>query len=163
MNNTHCCFTGHRPEKLPFSAYGETYARLCRHLDAAIQQKIDVGCRTFYTGMARGVDLLAAQAVLHKRQAHPNLNLRLVAVCPYTQGRTDAAFYEICAAADEVVTLHRKYVRGCLHQRNQYMVERCGHIIAVYDGYSPGGTRHTLALARQHGLEICQINCRDFL
>lgn len=57
-----CCFTGHRPEKL-----SQPEAVVKSKLDAAVRQAIDDGFVTFITGMARGVDIWAAQAVLRQR------------------------------------------------------------------------------------------------
>lgn len=53
-----CCFTGHRPEKL--TADPEAIkASLAAEIDAAIVDGITV----FITGMARGVDMWAAELV----------------------------------------------------------------------------------------------------
>ena len=60
----HCaCFTGHRPEKLR-----QTEQEVCIRLDREIQSAVENGFHTFITGMARGVDLWAAELVLQLRE-----------------------------------------------------------------------------------------------
>ena len=56
------CFTGHRPEKLNKSEV-EIVALLEREIRAAITD----GFQTFISGMARGVDIWAAEVVLRLR------------------------------------------------------------------------------------------------
>lgn len=53
------CFTGHRPEKLTRSE-----AATRKDLEIQICQAVADGLNVFITGMARGVDIWAAQIVL---------------------------------------------------------------------------------------------------
>lgn len=57
-----CCFTGHRPNKLKIPE-----KKLAKLLEAEIRLAIDGGYTTFITGMAKGVDLVAAEIVLRLR------------------------------------------------------------------------------------------------
>lgn len=72
MNKT-CCFTGHRPKSLPFG-YDEG-AEGCKRLKALLTESIEKqitenGVTHFISGMAMGVDIYAAEAVLElKRKA----------------------------------------------------------------------------------------------
>lgn len=74
MDHT-CCFTGHRPEKMRCAE-----DILHRELDNAIDQAIDDGYTIFITGMAKGIDILAAELVLYKQKTNPVL--RLVCAVP---------------------------------------------------------------------------------
>ena len=56
------CFTGHRPEKLMRS---ENAIR--KDLEKQIRQAVTDGLNVFISGMARGVDIWAAQIVLKLR------------------------------------------------------------------------------------------------
>ncbi len=162
--NSHisCCYTGHRPEHLPWGR-DETrqdgmdyYLKLCR----ATEDMIEAGCRVFYCGMARGVDTMAAQIVLGLREARPELGLRLIAVCPHAEQASfwsskDKHTYQILLGlADEVVTIESKYTPYCFHRRNRYMVDRCDFVIAGFDGVTKGGTASTVAYARHRGKQI---------
>ncbi|SCI65676.1 Uncharacterized protein conserved in bacteria [uncultured Clostridium sp.] len=163
-----CCFTGHRPEKLPWGRNGQSPAfhRAMAAVEAAIIAQIEDGCTWFYTGMARGMDLWAAQIVLKYRDlgAGEQLGVRLCAVLPCADqaarwNREDQALHtRVLAQADEKVVLAPRYAPGCMQARNRYLVEHAGHVIALYDGRSPGGTRQTLELARRAGLAATVID-----
>lgn len=71
-----CCFTGHRPEKLQAPEGVVTAA-----LEKEIRQAIADGFNVFITGMARGVDIWAAEIVLRFRDAGEAV--RLICACPY--------------------------------------------------------------------------------
>ena len=65
-----CCFTGHRPEKLDVS---ESFVK--EGLEKEIRQAISDGINVFITGMARGVDIWAAEIVLILRELNPEIKL----------------------------------------------------------------------------------------
>ena len=71
-----CCFTGHRPEKLQAPEGVVTAA-----LEKEIRQAIADGFNVFITGMARGVDIWAAEIVLRLRDTGEAI--RLICACPY--------------------------------------------------------------------------------
>ena len=71
-----CCFTGHRPEKLH-----KPEEQIKKDLEVAILQAVDDGFVTFISGMARGVDIWAAEIVLRLRESNPAIHL--VAASPY--------------------------------------------------------------------------------
>ena len=71
-----CCFTGHRPEKLH-----KPEEQIKKDLEVAILQAVDDGFVTFISGMARGVDIWAAEIVLRLRESNPVIHL--VAASPY--------------------------------------------------------------------------------
>ena len=71
-----CCFTGHRPEKLQAPEGVVTAA-----LEKEIRQAIADGFNVFITGMARGVDIWAAEIVLRLQDAGESV--RLICACPY--------------------------------------------------------------------------------
>ena len=68
---TTCCFTGHRPEKLPWRKDEgdprclELKARLAGAVEAAYEK----GMRHFLCGMARGADFYCCEAALALRGA----------------------------------------------------------------------------------------------
>ena len=62
MRSHRCCFTGHRPEKI-----GIPEEMVIDLLDKAISEAIRAGYSTFISGMARGVDIWAAEIVLVER------------------------------------------------------------------------------------------------
>ena len=160
-----CCFTGHRPSHLPWgnedtrSDCEDFYLRLTK----ATQDMIEKGCRFFYVGMAQGVDLMAAQIVVGLRESRPEWGLKFIAVCPHAQQASrwntrDKQMHEfLLDHADEVVVLEENYMPSCFHKRNRYMVDRCAHVIAGFDGISQGGTASTVAYAKRRGREIVKV------
>ena len=160
-----CCFSGHRPEKLPFG-HDEKHPdclRLKVKLLCEVDRMRENGVTTFLTGMAQGIDLIAAEIVLDIREAYPDDNVRLVAAVPF-EGQADKwsepyreRYFDILSRADEVVTLQRRYTDACFRERNRYMVSASAHLIAVYGG-RPGGTEYTMEYAMKKGLEVIIIN-----
>ena len=166
--NYTCCFTGHRPEKLPWGAdeYSEDCILLKLKQIAEIEKLRRRGVTTFITGMAQGADIFAAEAVWTLKLAYPQEVIRLIAVRPY-EGQADRwsaeyreRYYNILAVADEEVILRPHYSRGCMQERNRYMVDRAAHMIAVYNG-EVGGTKYTVDYAVKKGLEVVVIDPRD--
>lgn len=168
MKENACCFTGHRPIKLlwGYDEEREGCILLKRKLAVQIEEMRRKGVVTFYTGMAQGVDVWAAEAVLALKLTYPQEGIRLIAVIPY-EGQANRwsadyreRYFNILADVDDDVLLHPHYTRGCMHERNCYMVDHSTRLIAVFNGEA-GGTRNTVEYARKKGLEIVTIHLRD--
>lgn len=150
-----CCFTGHRPEKLSSS---EQYIK--RELEASIRQAIHDGFITFISGMARGVDIWAAEIVLKiKKEGYP---IHLICAIPF-QGFENSwddtwkkSYRSIISQADLVRVICPTYQRDCFHRRNKWMVDRSARLIAVFNG-TPGGTRNTINYAHDAGIDLVEI------
>ena len=147
-----CCFTGHRPEKLH-----KPEAKIKEDLEAAILQAVDNGFVTFIYGMARGVDIWAAEIVLRLRESNPAIHL--VAASPYRgfESRWSAdwqdRYYSILQQANLVRFICPGYSHDCFQRRNEWMVDRSSRVIAVFNGES-GGTRNTIEYAERNNTEI---------
>ncbi|MBR2847189.1 MAG: DUF1273 family protein [Clostridia bacterium] len=154
IKNKCCCFTGHRPEKLHLP---ETEIKWL--LKKAIMQAVMDGYTTFISGMARGLDMWAAETVLELKKVN---DISLIAVSPYYgfEKHWDAAnkakYYDIIDAAEEVKFMQSEYSKASFHIRNAYMVDNSARVIAAYNG-TPGGTKNTVEYARKKGLEIINI------
>lgn len=80
-----CAFTGYRPEKFPFGD-NETDPRceqLKQKLFCEILRMTREGVSVFMSGMARGADLWAAEAVLQIQNVKPSQKIELWAIIPY--------------------------------------------------------------------------------
>lgn len=150
-----CCFSGHRPEKLLFPE-SIVKAALARSIQTALAD----GFTVFISGMARGVDLWAAELVIQFRET--GLPIRLICACPYRgfESRWDAPwriqYQRILSAADLVRFICPAYRPTCFQQRNQWMVDHSSRVIAVYNG-KQGGTHNTLTYAAHQGIPIIKI------
>lgn len=160
-----CCFTGHRPEGLPFKT-DESHpdcVKLKEQLSQEIERLItEEGVRHFISGMAVGTDLIAAELVLELKKKYPLITLE--SAIPYeeqaikwTQAQREQ-YYKIAGQCDESVTLQNTYTRDCMKKRNQYMVEHSGYVLAVWTGAPRSGTGQTVRYAGSLGRQITIIN-----
>lgn len=144
-----CCFTGHRPEKLNMP---ET--EVIAWLESEIRKAIDDGFVTFISGMARGVDIWAAEIVLRLRDEGKPIHL----ICASPLEGFERSWSEdwkrrynsVMHQADIVKFVCPGYSRGCFQIRNEWMVDRSARVIAVYNGEA-GGTRNTIDYAAKAG------------
>ncbi|MBQ3108089.1 MAG: DUF1273 family protein [Clostridia bacterium] len=146
------CFTGHRPDKLPWG--NDEHAPECRtfrlRLMAAVYHAVEEGYTRFLTGMAEGIDLMAAEIVLTLREAKPEIQLECA--LPYRKNGS-ARFQRILQQADTVTTVSENYHSACMRMRNRYMVDQSDMVLAVYNG-SSGGTKQTIEYARTQGKKV---------
>lgn len=153
-----CCFSGHRPPRLPWGSQEddprclELKDRLARALTEAYHE----GYRHFLCGMAQGTDLYFCQAVLDLRRTHPEVTLE--AAIPFT-GQADRwpetdrrRRQTLLDQCDLETVVQHTYSPGCMNRRNRYMVDRSSLLIAIYDGIPQGGTLNTLAYAMRKGV-----------
>lgn len=150
-----CCITGHRPEKLT-----EPEAEVIARLEAAIRAAIAEGFDTFICGMARGVDLWAAEIVLRLRaEGQP---VRLVCASPHVDfERTwwpdwKKRYRRVWGAADQKLCISPAYTATCLQRRIEWMVGRSARVIAVFNG-TPGGTEDTINYAVSQGVPVVRL------
>ena len=147
-----CCFTGHRPEKL-----NSNEAAIKVMLSHAIDQAIQDGFVTFISGMARGVDIWAAELLLERRAVTPSLHL--ICALPYSgferrwNPQWQTRYQTILRQTDLIKVICPSYSMAAFLQRNEWMVDHSSRLIAIYNG-SPGGTRNTIEYAKRKKLEI---------
>ena len=142
-----CSFTGHRPDKL---RWGKD--EVVAWLNAEIKNAALGGYNTFILGMAKGVDIWAAEAVLALRDS--GMPIRLVCALPY-QGFESGwssewknLYRSVIDRANIVEYICDGYSKICFHVRNRWMVDHSSLVIAVFDG-TPGGTEKTVAYAEK--------------
>ena len=150
-----CCFTGHRPEKLQRTEY-----EIRVDLEYEIRKAIHDGLNVFITGMARGVDIDAAEIVLQLRaEGYP---VRLICASPYPGFERSwsltwqTRYGAIMATADLVRYICPRYCKECFQIRNQWFVNHSSRVIAVFNG-RPSGTKNTIDYALRQGVPVIRI------
>ena len=153
-----CCFTGHRPSKLPWG-YDEEDARcaaLKRRISTAVETACEEGMEHFICGMAEGCDLYFCEAVLAAKETFPNVTSQADAWSEPQRARYD----RLRASCDFETLVQERYTPDCMQRRNRYMVDHSSMLIAAHDGL-PGGTRSTIAYAMRRGLFIVDLPIRE--
>ena len=157
-----CCFTGHRPGKLPWGndESDPRCAALKRRLYAAAESAILEGTEHFICGMAEGCDLYFCEIVLSLKRRYPNVTLEAALPCPSQAeqwGAAARARYEaLLSRCDYETMVSDRYSPGCMQRRNRYMVDHASLLIAAHDGV-PGGTRSTIEYALRRGIDVVDI------
>lgn len=139
-------FTGHRPSKL----HGVTpFVRAWLRDQLVFLQPLDkLAPLTAITGMALGVDTIAAQLCVEMR-------IPFIAAIPF-EGQEEKwkpeerdRYRLLLNFAEQIeIVGHGPYTPSLYHRRNAWMVDRCDYLCAVWDG-SLGGTASCVAYAQK--------------
>ncbi len=138
--------TGHRPDKL--GGYNNDAADNCLRL---IAHKYLAALRpsAVISGMALGWDQRLAEAALLA-------GIPLIAAVPFDgqdgkwPPRSRAIYAELLRAARHVhVVSPGPYASWKMHKRNQWMVDFCTRVVAMYNGDPQGGTAACVSYAEQ--------------
>lgn len=159
LKETTCCFSGHRPMKLPWGMReGDPRCQKMKSwISEALEELYSSGYRRFICGMAIGCDMIFAEAVIALRQVHPDVILEGAVPCDDQASRWNKAqkqhYAELISSADVIKTFQPNYSGNCMQRRNEYMVDEASLLLACYDG-RPGGTMKTILYAQRQGLEV---------
>ena len=164
MENSTCCFTGHRPQSLPFrlNEKDKRCVALREKLKAKIEQLITeekVTC--FISGMALGIDQICAELVLELKEQHAKITLECAIPCEeqaikWTEPQRDRYFW-IAEQCDKETMLQHHYDKECMQKRNKYMVDNSQIVIAVWNG-KPSGTGNTVRYTQEQGKTVIVID-----
>jgi len=154
-----CCFTGHRPDKLPWGNDEDDPRCLAlkRSLARELERLYRRGTRHFISGMAVGCDLYFAEAALALRETYPDLTVEGAVPCPTQAQRWPESqrrrWRDILDRCNLETVVQQHYDRWCMLRRDRYMVDRSAAVLAVFDG-TPGGTQYTLNYAMDKKREL---------
>lgn len=153
--------TGHRPVKL--WGYGE---------DAKIHEEkmkiyfmnelLGLKATEAVTGMALGVDTVFARAVLYMIDLKYDITLTCAIPCRnhsskwISKNSIDEYNYILSRANKVVLVSDCEYNNAVMQLRNEWMVDYCNTMIAVWDG-SRGGTANCVRYAKARNKEIRQV------
>lgn len=173
-------FTGHRPKKLGgYDWKTPKNQRIGRALKLTIlkeMKSIDEKNFTFYFGGALGTDQMAFELVDFIAKQHPEYNITKVLCVPFRAQpnkwpqASKELFQSQCERAEKVVYVDeeanyrlKNYVEGIYHpeklfKRNEYMVDNCDTLIAVFNGEQQSGTASCIKYADKHDKHVIYIN-----
>jgi uncharacterized phage-like protein YoqJ len=150
-------FTGHRP------------AKLGGYKDNPLQQKIRKAIEDTLlklkpekaiSGMALGVDQWAAEICL-------KLEIPFLAAVPFVgqesvwPKESQEKYRELLRKADSIfIVSPAPYAAWKLQKRNEWMVDHCDKLIAIWDG-TAGGTGNCVEYAKKIGREVYRIDPND--
>ena len=131
-----CCFTGHRPVRLPWGMR-ETDPRciaLKDQIAATLDGIYESGYRHFICGMAIGCDTYFAEAVLKLKERYADVTLEAAVPCDNQADRWTRAQREHYAGlidqCDVVTYVSHTYSPGCMMKRNEYMIDASSLLLA---------------------------------
>jgi uncharacterized phage-like protein YoqJ len=148
--------TGHRPNKMGgFKLPNPIYTKVCQQLEKVlILTKPDKAI----TGMALGVDSWFAYICIR-------LHIPFLAAVPFEgqESRWPISSQNtynklISLASETVIVCEGSYAAYKMQVRNQFMVDSCDILIAVYNGDKIGGTANCVNYARSLNKKIIYIN-----
>ena len=160
-----CCFTGHRPQRLPFreDTCHPAYIKLKETLKIEIEHLIvEEKVNWFITGMALGIDQICAELVLELKKIYPQIGLECA--IPYEEQASSwtpqqrEQYFRIIKNCDKESLLQTQYSCDCMKKRNQYMVDNSTFVLAVWDGSFRSGSGQTVRYAQKFGRDITVIH-----
>ena len=150
-----CCFTGHR--EIPLEKYGEIWSAVEREALKLYEN----GVRTFIVGGALGFDMLCGEIVLRMKSRLEDVRLVIALPCRNHDARWDVSDRErmdaLSTYADEVIYVSETYSKGCMFERNRFMVDRASYCIS-YCTKKSGGSFYTVRYASEMGLKRIEIS-----
>jgi len=150
-------FSGHRPDKLGgYKLPNPTYIHVCNEIEKNLKK---LNPEKVISGMALGVDQWAAY-ISYK------LNIPFIAAIPFAgqekawPTKSQAIYNALLSKAHEkVIVCEGGYSSSKMQIRNEWMVDKCDILIAVWD-QSPGGTANCVKYAQSVNKEIIFIDPR---
>ncbi len=165
MKENTACFTGHRPQKLPWGFNENNVSCIAMKEIAKIEIQnaiINYGITHFISGMAIGFDMIAAELVLELKNDYPFITLECAIPCKEQdklwRKQQKERYKYILSKADKITYVSdRTYFDGCMQKRNNYMIDNSSVLIALFNGKA-GGTKQTVDYAKEKGLKVEIIN-----
>lgn len=159
--------TGHRPNKLgnDYDLKSPLIQEIKREIKDVIYMQHTHGFNdvTGISGMALGIDTLYALICIE-------MNIPFIAAIPCRgqesmwPNKSKILYYQLCG--NKLCTIHHvseeSYTAQCMQKRNEWMVDNCDELTAVWDK-SPGGTANCVRYALSKGITPIYINPKELI
>ena len=171
-----CCMIGHHLKGFPFDRT-EGYFSYLEYLDQLykeIKLLIEQGCHHFISGIGEGADIDFANYVLFYRNFEQDVTLEIALPSPIRRNQAITPYMErhddILIFCDFTYIACSKYQKGCVQQRNRYMVDKADVVLAGWNRNREGGIWDMIQYAQSKGKSIryiilskCNLICKDLL
>ena len=162
-NNQTVAFTGHRKERILQGSGNDSriLAQIREAVTGVVTELYGQGYKEYYTGMANGFDMAAAEAVLQVKEEYGDI--MLVAAVPFRKqplwfDAEDRLLYTcLLERVDRVVMVSENYHKGCYLRRDEYMVRKADVIVVYWDLVPKGGTFYTVSKALESGKPVINL------
>lgn len=159
--------TGHRPKKISPELYDPMSDLSKRYINSFKKFLIENNCDYAISGMALGIDTLFAIAVLQLRKEGYSIKLECAIPCLNHGDKwppSSQHLYDMILNKSDKVTLvsNIPYNRNVMQIRNEYMVDHCDLLLAIYDG-GRGGTENCIQYAKTKECNIKIFSPFDFI
>ena len=148
--------TGHRPQRLglPDDERCDEWIYIGNWLNTILLDKFIHNEHTdIYCGMASGSDIKLGLIASEMRWMGEDISLHCILPCK-NYNSSHPYYKEIKDAANEWIELSDEFYKGCDNIRDQYMVDHCDVLLAIWDGNKSGGVWSTIRKAQKAGKKI---------
>lgn len=151
-----CFFTGHRT--IPENKIKEITLRTRKQIYFHIAR----GYEYFVCGGAVGFDTIAAMQVARIRAGGAEISLILALPCRDQTAMWKSTemlrlYQRIKGMADDIIYVNDLFFKGCMKERNQFMVDCSSACITYFNEQKTGGTAQTVRMARKQDIAITNI------
>ena len=144
-NNQTVAFTGHRKVRIlqGFGNDPRILAQIREAVTGVVTGLYGQGYKEYYTGMASGFDMTAAEAVLQVRERYEGI--KLIAAVPFRkqplwfEAEDQLLYARLLERMDRVVMVSENYHKGCYLRRDEYMVRKADTVIAYWESLAERG------------------------
>ena len=156
--------TGHRPNKMPQGyGYDITNEKWIKLKELFKKLLTENNCTEAITGMALGVDTVFALAVLELKESGYDIKLHCAIPCNNHSSMWPESsknlYNQILEKADIIkIVSNREYKPFLMQIRNEYMVDLCDKLIAVWDGNYKSGTANCVRYANSQNKKTIIVN-----
>ena len=149
-------FAGNRMEKLNIFNDWQFFL-----IEDIVRFLIKYDYTSFLIGGCNGIDLICGEIII-KLKHELNTYIDLTAVLPFKEQAKSwpdewkARYYNVLQQCDKTLYISDDYFRGCYHQRNRVLVNKCSLLVAIYSEFS-GGTKYTVQYAKKQQKNIMRV------